>query len=403
MSVQPDHREKAHVLALDSIRGIAAISVVIHHVILMKIFLAAFPSPAWIDCAFFRDGGFLVDLFFVLSGMVMSLSYVQSDFGQFSARGFTVRRLARIYPLHFVMLLAMLLFRLVRIGLVDAGLVAAVPVGVEVNNAYSFFLNVTLLQSVGLVDYLSWNAPSWSISVEFYTYLVFAGLLLLAQQRGSLRWLYAGSAVLVGLSLVVLVRERPDLGAQFDFGIFRCFIGFFIGTMTVWAVSRIRTKPTPFVQGTLQAIVLVAVIAHVALIEPYPGISFAAPVTFAVFLGLLLAFPDAPIVPKALTARPLIWLGKRSYSVYMVHALVVLMAEYFIRGIGPRPVAALEAISPGLATTLNLAAILVVVLLLSDLTYRHVELPGGRLLRQALRDTPQLPSGAATSTAQASN
>ena len=42
VDLTPVHREKAHVLPLDSIRGIAAISVVIHHVILMKTFLAAF-------------------------------------------------------------------------------------------------------------------------------------------------------------------------------------------------------------------------------------------------------------------------------------------------------------------------------------------------------------------------
>ena len=50
------------------------------------------------------------------------------------------------------------------------------------NNSYSFLLNVFLLHSMGLIDYLSWNAPSWSISVEFYTYLVFGLVVVLAQR-----------------------------------------------------------------------------------------------------------------------------------------------------------------------------------------------------------------------------
>ncbi len=63
-----------------------------------------------------------------------------------------------------------------------AGVVVAVPAAFEVNNAYSFVLNLLLLHSMGFIDYLSWNAPSWSISVEFYTYLVFGLIVLLAQR-----------------------------------------------------------------------------------------------------------------------------------------------------------------------------------------------------------------------------
>jgi peptidoglycan/LPS O-acetylase OafA/YrhL len=55
------HREKTHVLPLDSIRGIAATSVVIHHLLLMPTFLAAFPHNAWINCSFFRSAWLLVD------------------------------------------------------------------------------------------------------------------------------------------------------------------------------------------------------------------------------------------------------------------------------------------------------------------------------------------------------
>ncbi|MFL5238732.1 MAG: heparan-alpha-glucosaminide N-acetyltransferase domain-containing protein, partial [Rhizomicrobium sp.] len=71
------HREKAHVLSLDSIRGIAAVSVVIHHLLLMPTFLAVFPHNAWINWSFFRSAWLIVYLFFVLSGMVMSLRYVR--------------------------------------------------------------------------------------------------------------------------------------------------------------------------------------------------------------------------------------------------------------------------------------------------------------------------------------
>ena len=98
------HHRRAHYLPLDSVRGIAALSVVIHHFVISEAFSALFPNKAWIDAPFFHNAWLFVDLFFVLSGIVISLSYVQSEFGKFPFREFVIRRLARIYPLHIAML-----------------------------------------------------------------------------------------------------------------------------------------------------------------------------------------------------------------------------------------------------------------------------------------------------------
>lgn len=399
------HREKPHFLPLDSIRGIAAISVVIHHVILMPTFLAAFPHNAWVNWAFFRNAWLLVDLFFVLSGIVMSLSYAKADFGHFSLREFMVRRLARVYPLHIAMLFAMLMFRLARIGLVMAGLVAVAPAAFEVNNAYSFFLNVGLLHSLGFIDYMSWNGPSWSISVEFYTYLIFGLVLLLAQRSASIKYLYVCAALLVAGSwlAIVLVLGKKDLALIFDFGVLRCITGFFLGVLTVKAVALLPRAISPGLQGGLQLAALVGCVAVVSTSEAYPALSFIAPLTFAVFLGLLIAYPAAALLPGILVARPLIWLGRRSYSVYMVHALVVLLAEYFVRAVGPRPVVALDSICGGLAATLNLVVVLAGVLVLSNFTYRYVEVPGGKLIRNLFRTSPEFSASSATPSARPSN
>lgn len=394
------HREKAHVLPLDSIRGIAATSVVIHHLLLMPTFLAAFPHNAWINCSFFRSAWLLVDLFFVLSGIVMALSYVETDFGRFSLREFMVRRLARVYPLHIVMLLANLLFRLLRIGLVMAGVVVAAPAAFEVNNAYSFVLNVFLLHSMGFIDYLSWNAPSWSISVEFYTYLVFGLILLFAQRMRSLLWFYVlcGALAVGSLAVIIFVLDKGSLGLQTDFGILRCFVSFFLGVLAVRIVDRLPAKPGPAVQGLVQFVAMIASIILVSVAETNPAATFLAPVTFAVFLGSLLAFPDALLVPRMLVARPLVWLGKRSYSIYMVHALVVLLAEYFVRAVGAGRIATLDSIWAGLPATLNLVVSLAAVLALSHFTYLYVEIPGGKFMRNLLgsrRDFARAPAPSA--------
>lgn len=385
------HGEKAHVLPLDSIRGIAATSVVIHHLLLMPTFLAAFPHNAWINCSFFRSAWLLVDLFFVLSGIVMTLSYVEGDFGRFSLREFMVRRLARVYPLHIVMLIANLLFRLLRIGLVAAGVMVAAPAAFEVNNAYSFLLNVFLLQSLGLIDYLSWNAPSWSISVEFYAYLVFGLIVLFAHRMRSLLWFYVlcGALAVGSLVFIIFVLEKKSLQLQTDYGILRCFVGFCLGAMTVRIVRSLPAKPDVATQSVMQLGSMLAAVLLVSFAETNPASTLLAPVTFAIFLGSLLAFPDALLVPRILVVRPLVWLGRRSYSIYMVHALVVLFTEHLVRVVGTQWVAGLDEIWPGLPATLNLVTVLAAVLAVSHFTYLYVEIPGSKLLRNALGSRPQ--------------
>ena len=398
--MESTHRAKPHYLPLDSLRGIAALSVVIHHFILMPTFLAAFTQRPWVDWPFFRNSWLFVDLFFVLSGIVMTLSYAQSQFSHFSFREFIARRIARLYPLHLFMLLVMLLFRLLRVGLVGAGLVVAVPAAFEVNNAYSFVLNLFMVHSLGFIDYLSWNGPSWSISVEFYTYIVFGLVMLLAVRAGA--WVLGAAAVLLvvgGLLFMTVVLGKRSLELQWDFGLVRCVVGFFLGVLTAQVCLRIGRSDRRSLYGLLQILACVASVVLVSVIGVWPATSFAAPFVFALLLGSLLAFPKAAPLPRLLEWAPLVWLGRRSYSVYMVHAFVILLAEYFVRAVGPRPIAALDGICSGLAATLMLTLLLVAVLILSNLTYTLVEIPGARLMKRWLQGNSDIHSArVATST-----
>ena len=386
------HKSKAHYLPLDSIRGIAALSVVVHHFVTSKVMIAAFPQKAWIDIPFFHNAWLFVDLFFVLSGMVISLSYVKPDFGHFSFREFASRRLARIYPLHVVMLVIMLILRLARLALVASGIVAAAPLGIEVNTVYSFVLNLLLLHSLGFLDHLSWNGPSWSISTEFYTYLLFGALLLLAQQFRSMKFFYLVSAFLVIGSWILAAfgLGKPSLDFHYDFGLVRCILSFFIGVLTVKLVSAWPRPAMPIAPSVLQWVLLAAAISIVMAVGAYPEISFVAPFVFALLLGSLMAFPVDASLPRLLATPPLVWLGKRSYSIYMVHAAVLVLAEYAVRAIGSRPYWPFDASSAGSATVV-LCLFVLCVLIASSITYRYVEVRGGRLLLQILGDNGRLP------------
>ena len=161
-------------------------------------------------------------------------------------------------------------------------------------------------------------------------------------------------------------------------------MSFFIGVLTVKIVSGLPQTLPRVTPSILQVGALLAGILMISLVGNYPAISFAAPFVFAVLLGSLKAFPAAWPLPALLSIRPLVWLGKRSYSIYMVHAIVLVLAEYAIRAAGPRPIQALDSIVDGAAATLLVALVVAGVLLLSDFTYKYVELKGGKLLLRIL-------------------
>lgn len=383
------HQPKAHYVPLDSIRGLAALCVVIHHFVISEPLTAVLPHRAWIDAGFFHNSWLFVDLFFVLSGIVISINYVQSEFGAFDFREFVIRRVARIYPLHFFMLLAFLAFRLIKLSLVGAGLVHFAPAEMDVNNAYSFVINVLLLHALGFVDYLSWNGPSWSISAEFYTYLIFGGVVVLAQKARDLRIVYlmSLSLVLASCLVLVLVMHKNSIDAHYDFGIVRCILSYFLGVLTLRVVSSLRASPTPLVQSTWQIGAALAAIVIVSVVGMYREISFVAPVVFAVLLGSLMAFP-ARALPHLLSIRPLVWLGKRSYSIYMVHALVLVLIEYFARAMGTHRFETLDHMLPGMAASLLLMILVASVLAISNLTFAYVEMPGSKAVVRLFNRAP---------------
>lgn len=383
------HHRRAHYLPLDSLRGIAALSVVIHHFVISQSFSALFANKAWIDTPFFHNAWMFVDLFFVLSGIVISLSYVQPEFGKFPFGEFVIRRLARIYPLHIATLFAFLLFRLIKLGLIAAGGAHFVPAEAPVNNAYSFVINVLLLHALGFVPYLSWNGPSWSISAEFYTYLVFGVVVVVAQRFADLRVLRGMAAALVvgSLAVILFVLHERSMDFHYDFGIVRCIFSFFIGVLTAGVATSLPPQQRHGAAwNAVQIGAVLAVLLIVSEVAAVPALGFVAPLAFAVLLGSLMVYPGGAL-PRLLSRAPLIWLGKRSYSIYMVHAFALVLMEYAARAVGGARLAALDVILPGTGATLAVVVLVVAVLVLSDITFRWIEVPGSGAVLKLINRT----------------
>jgi peptidoglycan/LPS O-acetylase OafA/YrhL len=379
----PVGRDK--LLQLDVLRGLCAVIVALHHV--------EFRAPLR-DLGLLRHGALFVDFFFVLSGFIITYNY--RDLATVPQLGrFMALRFARIYPLHLVMLFVFLLYETAQWAVVKILGLTLDSAPFSENDGVAFVLNLTLLNGVGLRE-LSFNIPAWSISSEFWTYLAFALVTMTFAGRSQLqRWAY-GLLSLGALATLVWASPAPGLTEDWRLFLPRCLFSFFLGALvwhawSRWSEASPRTPARGL--GTLcqvAAVVLAIAVVSVAGPERRP-LEFAAPLTFALVIAAFVFWPKTAVV-RALVCRPLCWLGGVSYSVYMVHMIVLLSIEAFLRlGLHTPRENGLIMISPLLGACL-VPVYLGLVFALAHLTHRYIELPGrelGRELVAARRSSQQ--------------
>lgn len=320
-------------------------------------------------------GGWAVDIFFVLSGFILSLIYAprfELQVRRDEWLRYLSARFARIYPLHLFALGALALYYFgVRLA---SG--APLPGGFSLKN---FALNLTLLHGWGLADRLSWNYPSWSIGTEWFAYLAMLPLLA----RG-LRRLPAPAVLLLGLvawTVLYLAIHSLDqtIGTQnVKWGIPRIVVEFTLGYGLYRGYRAWR--PSGRVADTLA---LGGLAAIVGLGFAPPAFEWAlAPAVCALVFGLSGA---GPLGAGLFGSRRAVFWGERSYSIYMLHAVVQIYSNLVLLHFG---LARLSA--PGAWLLVLTQAVLV--LGVSHLAYGWVELPMRQRLR-ALLESSAAPAG----------
>lgn len=248
-----------------------------------------------------------VELFFVLSGFILSHVYLHAFAEKrFSYRGFLWARIARVYPLHVFTLL----------GVMALGL-AAVAVGMSIDASVLSWktlpAHLLMLHAWGFANEAGWNHPSWSISAEWFAYLAFPLFAMAAWPLRKRPWVAtAGAAVfLMGLYAVFeRLAGFPLTEATFRWGALRIVPCFAYGC-ALYLVYRHAPLPRAGLLALSAAVVMVAsasVLAWDAITVLAAGLLILA----------LASIPDG----KAgwLESKPAVYLGEISYSVYMVCA-----------------------------------------------------------------------------------
>ena len=337
--------------ALTSVRGLAAWLVVAYHI---RGSIAGLPAGAE---AVLAKGYLAVDFFFLLSGFVIWLTYGDGlrRAGPAQIPRFMWRRLARIWPLHAVML-----------GAATALALALAATGRHDPVRFPFAelpLHLVLIQNWGFTDALSWNDPAWSISCELAAYLLFPLLVVAVDWRRVPGWAVAGAGagMLALLHLIFESRGATTLGADIThLGLIRCGCEFAAGTALAALWERLR----PHAWGAPIA----GIAAVIAAVGWALGVAetLAAPMVFAPLL-LLLAL-TAGRRGNPLEGRVLHYLGDISYATYLGHFLLYIVFKLVL-------VRDADAVPPGL-----IALYLLLVLASSVVLFHGVERPAQRWL-----------------------
>ncbi|MBV7393776.1 acyltransferase family protein [Mameliella sediminis] len=258
-----------------------------------------------------ENGARGVDFFFILSGFIILHVYErQIAEGRFSLRRFMVKRLARIYPLHLVMLLLFLAL--------------AVAGGHGHDGALA---SVLLVHAWAVTDGLVLNGPSWTISAEFFAYLLFGLLAVRVYPTWLLCLAFAASALAVHLFAVSL-GKTAFLHLTWDFGALRILPLFVLGMI----LRRVAPGVSPSLAlgaGLVGVLTLPVIVA-----QSDPGYELLLPFCLLIVAGACLS--RAAWLPT--NSRVMVYLGEISYSTYMIHVFVIVLCYDLLPKLGiPAP------------------------------------------------------------------
>lgn len=363
---------RQEIRSLTGLRGLAAVFVMLYH------FTGAGRSsdePMLSGPQFLSHGYLSVDLFFVLSGFVMALTYRRMfvEASRTGVRGtlvalpvFLGHRIARIYPLYIVMTLLAAVVHAFGVGHADP-----IP-----NFVTTLVANVFMVQAWGLAQSIVW--PAWSISTEWGSYLVFPLLLALCVTGTRvLAWVVG----LAAAAALVLLATTDAFGGPFEdrmgqldiwqhtsiAPLLRCVAGFVFGLLT-YRVYRRASASLLRALAAVSPLVLAMMVA--SCLWPDTDLVWVALVPLLI-LGLA---TDRGFVAQALGWAPLHQLGVLSYAVYLVHPRLTKLATAGGAALKARDIPFANAIAVLVAVTLVITA--------AYMAHRLVEVPGRRWLRR---------------------
>ncbi|KHT63430.1 hypothetical protein RJ45_12045 [Photobacterium gaetbulicola] len=372
---------------LTPLRGIAALCVVFFHARLI-IF------PQWMkpltEYTHFLENGYLwVDLFFILSGFVMMHVY-RAAFSQSITPSrwlqFMWLRFSRIYPLFLTTLLVLIAWETFKsskgLGFYGGALfeswgVSGIPAFEgPFNRSEALWQNVLMLHGV-LVQELSWNISSWSLSVEWLSYMVFPFLVPVLLRR-KLSYL---APVLFILSLFYINQLKGSMDVTGGLlALLRALASFTVGA---WMHTLALSAKQRLLLNNDWALLTIFAICIGLLHLPKSGYHNVVVISAFALLVLISAQQTERATPifKLLDNRATRFLGDISYSLYLWHAVILLSGIELANLVFPDALSLWNRQTGWLAASAGAMVFITVAIGISTLSYYYIEKPAMTTLR----------------------
>ncbi|ANI21790.1 hypothetical protein AB870_26085 [Pandoraea faecigallinarum] len=328
---------------------------------------------------FYEFGWLGVNVFWTISGFIFFNRYLSKIVAR-EVRGglFFLNRFSRLYPLHFVTLIAVALLQACYVRENHTFFVY------PYNTPYDFFVNV-IFASGWLTPYTdSFNGPVWSVSTEIVIYVAF--FLLARFFRIGLVWTLLIVCLSAAAGGLLIHQQIKGSGSNIVF----CAFYFFMGGAVHLLYERLRGTIEAHRAATIGAC-CVAYAGLFAVCAIFGGTKYLA-ATIVAPVSIVLLHAIEPWIPARL-ASPIADLGNTTYASYLIHFPLQLATVIGLQRLGMS--SATVAMSPWF-----LAAYLVVVFLLARLVYRTLEAPAQTWLRRRLAWLGARPAAGESGTAR---
>jgi peptidoglycan/LPS O-acetylase OafA/YrhL len=297
---------------LDLLRFLLSVTILVVH---MPHFSAPFVDLALLDRStlpfasalslLYREGGFAVEIFWLISGIIFSHFYLISIAARrMPLARFGFLRFSRLYPLHFVTLVLVAVLQRMYLARFHQTFVY------QNNDALHFVLNLFMISFWNAKFGLSFNGPFWSVSVELFVYLVFF-LLAYAGLLGRVRHLVA---------FVVVFFGAYALGILSPF--YECLLYFFSGCLLWRIINRVQLVHVALLAPVIAAFALlrfgVPVFQHSAYLARIPSCIVRLLIAVAITTVFMKGFAGAGTQVQRILRE----VGNMTYSVYMIHISV---------------------------------------------------------------------------------
>lgn len=299
-------------VALTSLRGLAAVMVMLHH------YTMVFTDDLarWMPGNILINSYLFVDLFFVLSGFV--LAYVYQGFGEGISRQhyrvYLTARFARIFPLHWFTLAVVLVLELLSFTFWQQYPTLHAhwqPPFTGEQSIVSLISNLFMLQTLHWGAF--WNVPAWSLSAEFSAYLWLPLLILYLREFCVKRLL--GVVIISLLTLLAIEIYFGDLGIAFA-GWPQMFRAGADAALGVVAWNCFRFNKLSWLGGRYLLLFLAATLFLLALPVPAVGVM---PFFFVL---VLIAARNQQAPSRWLHNPACVFIGRISFALYLIHWIV---------------------------------------------------------------------------------